>query len=284
MQEVMDIFGLNLEGIMGGMDMGTFTSQLQGILFNQTDESHAKMLSSEWKRKAETCKLDLEQIIKKQEKHLGKIVDEGDGDAIETAFHRLDESRHYLSQIIQLLQDTGRYPISMEFVETISECEKFLYKQVMTPQIFQKITQEIQTEDQNQESINELTAKVDRMWDNGDSEEAIKEVISNEFQRMYPNFNETQIRNLTLQFFVWANEGKNVRINLSEQQIGQLPRENYKGGDERCATCLEDFNLNDETIVLPCDGKHRFHPDCIVPWLKMSVACPMCKTDIREKI
>ncbi|KAM0720661.1 hypothetical protein Q7P37_004798 [Cladosporium fusiforme] len=49
-----------------------------------------------------------------------------------------------------------------------------------------------------------------------------------------------------------------------------------------CSICTEDFELGQDQRVLPCD--HRFHPDCIDPWLlNVSGTCPLCRVDLRPK-
>ena len=54
--------------------------------------------------------------------------------------------------------------------------------------------------------------------------------------------------------------------------------------DNSCAVCLEDIQPGtSELIVLPC--KHRFHTDCIVPWLtERQAKCPLCKFDVLEHV
>lgn len=47
-----------------------------------------------------------------------------------------------------------------------------------------------------------------------------------------------------------------------------------------CPVCLEKFVLNDQLLVLPCN--HRFHSDCLTPWIKSNHGlCPCCRADIR---
>lgn len=47
-----------------------------------------------------------------------------------------------------------------------------------------------------------------------------------------------------------------------------------------CSICTEDFNVGEDQRVLPCD--HRFHPECIDPWLlNVSGTCPLCRIDLR---
>lgn len=46
--------------------------------------------------------------------------------------------------------------------------------------------------------------------------------------------------------------------------------------------CTEDFVRGDNARVLPCD--HKFHPDCIDPWLlNVSSTCPMCRVDLIKR-
>ncbi|THU52697.1 hypothetical protein C4D60_Mb10t06650 [Musa balbisiana] len=45
-----------------------------------------------------------------------------------------------------------------------------------------------------------------------------------------------------------------------------------------CAVCLEEYETGDILVHLPCD--HRFHWDCVLPWLESSSHCPCCRTTI----
>lgn len=40
----------------------------------------------------------------------------------------------------------------------------------------------------------------------------------------------------------------------------------YTVPDQNCPICLKDFDQDDVYVDLPC--KHRFHSECVVPWLK----------------
>lgn len=47
-----------------------------------------------------------------------------------------------------------------------------------------------------------------------------------------------------------------------------------------CSICTDDFVAGQDQRVLPCD--HRFHPECIDPWLlNVSGTCPLCRIDLR---
>jgi len=51
-------------------------------------------------------------------------------------------------------------------------------------------------------------------------------------------------------------------------------------GRETCPICIVDFQEGDDLRVLPCDGKHRFHQECVDQWLlELSSSCPICRED-----
>ena len=49
-------------------------------------------------------------------------------------------------------------------------------------------------------------------------------------------------------------------------------------GRETCPICIVDFEEGDDLRVLPCEGKHRFHQECVDQWLlELSSSCPICR-------
>jgi len=42
-----------------------------------------------------------------------------------------------------------------------------------------------------------------------------------------------------------------------------------------CTICIEDFCQGEEQMTLPCF--HRFHAECVDPWLRKNGSCPVCK-------
>ncbi|KAF8893303.1 hypothetical protein BD779DRAFT_949571 [Infundibulicybe gibba] len=51
-------------------------------------------------------------------------------------------------------------------------------------------------------------------------------------------------------------------------------------GRETCPICIVDFEEGDDLRLLPCEGKHRFHQECVDPWLlELSSSCPICRHD-----
>ncbi|KAG4429936.1 hypothetical protein IFR05_014576 [Cadophora sp. M221] len=50
--------------------------------------------------------------------------------------------------------------------------------------------------------------------------------------------------------------------------------------EKECSICISDFSKDEEVRVLPCN--HRFHPECIDPWLlNISGTCPICRYDLQ---
>lgn len=48
-----------------------------------------------------------------------------------------------------------------------------------------------------------------------------------------------------------------------------------------CPICVEDFEEGDDLRILPCEGRHAYHRDCIDPWLLgVSSLCPLCRLDL----
>ncbi|KAG8956260.1 hypothetical protein FRC04_004337 [Tulasnella sp. 424] len=51
-------------------------------------------------------------------------------------------------------------------------------------------------------------------------------------------------------------------------------------GTEICPICISEFEEGDDLRVLPCEGKHKFHQNCVDPWLlQISGLCPLCRED-----
>jgi hypothetical protein len=67
----------------------------------------------------------------------------------------------------------------------------------------------------------------------------------------------------------------------SEKIVQNLPRHKWKAGEtslkgsDECAICLNVYEEGDDICMLPC--KHELHVDCLMPWLKQTNSCPLCR-------
>lgn len=50
------------------------------------------------------------------------------------------------------------------------------------------------------------------------------------------------------------------------------------GEAEVCVVCLADFAAGQNLRSLPC--QHRYHQQCIDPWLRRVSECPLCKCEV----
>jgi len=77
----------------------------------------------------------------------------------------------------------------------------------------------------------------------------------------------------------------NRPVAATEEVIGNLPRVVLEEGspllEKDCAVCKEQFKTDvedsDELVVVTLPCKHPFHEPCIMPWLKSSGTCPVCR-------
>ena len=76
------------------------------------------------------------------------------------------------------------------------------------------------------------------------------------------------------------NNISNIISQLPENKIENLNKLNDE--NKTCVICLDEYKINDTTIMLPCF--HFFHKTCIINWAKKKVICPLCKLDIKKYI
>jgi hypothetical protein len=73
----------------------------------------------------------------------------------------------------------------------------------------------------------------------------------------------------------------------SKDLIESLPVKSYyaglipsdEGEEPQCSICLSAYEEGEEVRLLPCDGAHHFHSECISSWLTVNASCPICRYD-----
>ncbi|KAI9278134.1 hypothetical protein BC943DRAFT_298333 [Umbelopsis sp. AD052] len=91
-------------------------------------------------------------------------------------------------------------------------------------------------------------------------------------------FSQTGLDNIITQLMEQANSDhapppatEEIIEGLEKKKLTETDLEKYA----HCAICTDDFNLNEEVTILPCE--HGYHADCITPWLKVNGTCPVCR-------
>lgn len=83
-------------------------------------------------------------------------------------------------------------------------------------------------------------------------------------------------------------EGDDAHPQAGPSSPGRSPPAHVEGdhrgmvpaaiGQETCPICIVDFEEGDDLRLLPCEGKHKFHQQCVDPWLlELSSSCPICR-------
>lgn len=62
-----------------------------------------------------------------------------------------------------------------------------------------------------------------------------------------------------------------------QQRIQDAPEEDSNPLG-RCNICLAEYREGEEVKTLPC--LHRFHTECLDPWLRLNAVCPICKLEV----
>lgn len=72
-----------------------------------------------------------------------------------------------------------------------------------------------------------------------------------------------------------------VVVRPTLQQIARATRVGTPEGEHDCAICQDAItNTQQCREILHCH--HWFHQDCIDPWFRQNVQCPICRFDIRQ--
>ncbi|KAF9531929.1 hypothetical protein CPB83DRAFT_848048 [Crepidotus variabilis] len=84
---------------------------------------------------------------------------------------------------------------------------------------------------------------------------------------------------------IMENSNSHRPVPATEDVTENLPRDVLTEGspmlEKDCAVCKDQFKLGtddpDEQVVITLPCKHPFHEPCILPWLKSSGTCPVCR-------
>uniref|UniRef100_UPI00358E22B4 RING finger protein 148-like n=1 Tax=Myxine glutinosa TaxID=7769 RepID=UPI00358E22B4 len=71
-------------------------------------------------------------------------------------------------------------------------------------------------------------------------------------------------------------------INGLPQRAVQQDSKEMQPDSEPCSICIESYSTGEVLRVLPC--RHKFHRQCVDPWLLGHRTCPMCKLDILKAL
>ncbi|RDX95444.1 E3 ubiquitin-protein ligase SDIR1, partial [Mucuna pruriens] len=76
------------------------------------------------------------------------------------------------------------------------------------------------------------------------------------------------------------DEGNHQHTGASTNLINSLPQSTIQTDNftDACAICLETPVKGETIRHLPCF--HKFHKDCIDPWLQRKTSCPVCKSSV----
>ncbi|KAF9225531.1 hypothetical protein BS17DRAFT_731124 [Gyrodon lividus] len=96
-------------------------------------------------------------------------------------------------------------------------------------------------------------------------------------------FNQEALDQIMTQLMENSTAGR--LVPATEEIINDLHKEVLIEGspllEKDCAVCKEQFKLDtedpDELVVITLPCTHPFHEGCILPWLKSSGTCPVCR-------
>ncbi|KAK1309960.1 hypothetical protein QJS10_CPA08g00306 [Acorus calamus] len=71
----------------------------------------------------------------------------------------------------------------------------------------------------------------------------------------------------------WCNQQQQQQQQQQSERKVLLERKD--SARDVCAVCLDGFGAEQDVTRLPCS--HRYHSDCLMPWLTKHSDCPCCR-------
>ncbi|OBZ79191.1 putative RING finger protein P32A8.03c [Grifola frondosa] len=96
-------------------------------------------------------------------------------------------------------------------------------------------------------------------------------------------FNQEALDQIITQ--IMENSNAHAPVPATAEIMEKLPRDVLEEGspllEKDCAVCKDQFKLEtedpDEQVIVTLPCHHPFHEPCILPWLKSSGTCPVCR-------
>lgn len=97
------------------------------------------------------------------------------------------------------------------------------------------------------------------------------------------DYNYTTEYELLFGQFAESEIGFVGRPPASKTVVRDLPtvavsKDDLEKNNATCAICKDEMNLGEKARHLPC--AHRYHDDCILPWLGIRNTCPVCRYEL----
>lgn len=91
-----------------------------------------------------------------------------------------------------------------------------------------------------------------------------------EYEMLFGQFAENEM--------AWMGQPPASRSVVENLTVVVLTQEDVDGNNAICAVCKDEFGVGEKAKRLPCS--HRYHGECIVPWLRIRNTCPVCRYEM----